>query len=89
MCGGGGGCVFDLWAYNGLICSLTDTCMLSVDVSFDKTQRFISVRSDSVYMLVCVLKFKLVDKPTPRYLTEDTLSRAFQNLLTDFEDLNR
>ena len=35
-----------------LICSLTDTCMFSFDVSFDKTQRFISVRADSVYMCV-------------------------------------
>ena len=36
-------------------------------------------------LFICVL----VDKSTPRYLTEDTLSRAFQELLTDFADLNR
>ena len=33
-------------------CRLTDICMFSFDVSFDKTQRFISVRADSVYMCV-------------------------------------
>ena len=38
------GGVLDLWAYNALIYSLTDTYMFSFYVSFDKTQRFISVR---------------------------------------------
>ena len=37
---------------------------------------------------ICVLKFKLMNKSTPRYIAEDTLSRAFQELLTDFVDLN-
>ena len=46
------GDVLELWAYNGLICNLTDTCMFSFDVSFDKTQPFISVWADSVYMCV-------------------------------------
>ena len=40
-------------------------------------------------LFICVLNFKLVDKSTPRYIAEDTLSRAFQELLTDFADLNR
>ena len=44
------GDVLELWAYIGLICSLTDTSMFSFDVSFDKSQRFISVRADSVYL---------------------------------------
>ena len=34
---------------------LTDTCMFSFDVTFNKTQRFISVRADSVYMCVEIL----------------------------------
>ena len=84
-----GGGVLELWVYNGLICSLTVTFMFSFDVSFDKTQRFICVLADSVYMLICVLKFKLVDKSTPKYLSHDTLSRAFQEILTDFADQNR
>ena len=35
-------------------------------------------------LILFALKFKLVDKSTPRYLAEDTLSRAFQERLTDF-----
>ena len=49
--------------------------MFSFDVSFDKTRRFISV-----ILFICMLKFKLVDKSTPRYLAEDTLSRNFDGL---------
>ena len=49
--------------------------MFSFDVSFYKTQRFISVRAESLY--VCV-EFILVDKSTRRYLAEDTLLRNFQ-----------
>ena len=44
--------ILELWTYNGLICSLTDTYVFSFYVSFDKTQLFISVRADSVYMCV-------------------------------------
>ena len=40
-------------------------------------------------LFIYVLKIKLVDKSTPRYLAEDILSRAFQELLTDFADLKR
>ena len=60
----------ELLAYNGLICNLTDSCiMLSFDVSFDKTKRIISVRADSVYKCV---EISLIGG------TKDTLSRAFQ-----------
>ena len=31
------GGVLEMWAYNGVIGSLTDTCIFSFDVSFDKT----------------------------------------------------
>ena len=44
--------VLELWAYNDLIYSLTDTCMFSFDVSFYKRERFISVRADFGYMCV-------------------------------------
>ena len=40
-------------------------------------------------LFIYVLKFKLVGKSTPKYLDEDTFSRAFQKLLTNFADLNR
>ena len=61
-----GGSVLELWAYNGLICSLTDTCMFSFDVCFDKTQRFISVRADSVYMCVEIQIGGQVDTKVPK-----------------------
>ena len=51
--------------------------MFSFDVSFE------------LILFTCVLKFKLVNKSTPRYLADDTRSRAFQERLTDFADLNR
>ena len=78
------GSVLELWAHNDLTCSLTDTCMFSFDVSFDKTAFELIL-----FIPVCVLKFKLVYKSTPRYLAEDTLLRAFQELLADFADPNR
>ena len=62
--------------------------MFSFDVSFDKTQRCDSLAFELI-LFICVLKSELVDKSTPRYVAEDTLSRAFQELLTDFADLNR
>ena len=46
------GGVLELWTYNGFICSLTDPYIFSFGVSFDKSQRFISVRADSVYICV-------------------------------------
>ena len=69
------GCALELWAYSGLICSLTDTCtcMFSFDVSFD-------LLAFELILFISVLKSKLVDKSTPRYLAEDTLSRNFDGL---------
>ena len=40
-------------------------------------------------LFISVLEFKWVDTSTPRYLAEDTYSRAFQERLKDFADLNR
>ena len=53
---------------------------------FVKLQRFISVRADSIY--ICV-EIQIGEQVDTKDLAEDTLSRAFQELLTDFADLNQ
>ena len=47
------------WSYM----SLTDICMFSFDISFEKKNSELLSFELILFIHVCVLKFKLVDKP--------------------------
>ena len=64
--------------------SRTPVCLV-FDVSLIKPSDLLAFE---LILFICVLKFKLMDKSTPRYLAEDTLSRTDQELLMDFADLS-
>ena len=69
-CSGG---IFELWAHNSFLFSLTDTLCSILTFRLMKPRALFAL---DVILLICVLKFKLVDRSKQRYLAEETLSRV-------------